>query len=111
MTLLPQLPSSQVLWAADKDIRVPHSHVGNIRPPPKECLKWHNVTCAGCHGPIDGVDGGSKGVSPQEVRCACILYQHASFVKDPVIQPLSNSILLWGVWYGEFYGNPILSTV
>src|SRR5260370_33318755 len=32
----------------------------NVRPPPKECLKWCNVTCTGCHGLIDGIDSGSK---------------------------------------------------
>ena len=111
VTLLAQFFSSQVLQLVNEDIRVPNSHVGNVRFLPKECLEGCDIACAVAHSTIDGMDHSCKSISPEKVRGSNILQQCLSFVKDSLIRMFCDPILFWSVWNGEFHINSLFSTV
>src|SRR5258708_33123567 len=80
VTMLPQLPSTQSLWLVNKNISIPHLHVGDIWSFPKEGLKWGHQTglASGCS--VDGIHSCGKCIGPEEIRGTCILHDGASFV-------------------------------
>src|SRR5260370_249839 len=86
-------------------------HMGHVGPSSKKGLKWGLVTHPRTNCPIHGIYDSHKCVSPKEIRCIGIFHDGPALIKNPLIGPLSDAVLFWGVGYSEFECDPIFCAV